>query len=265
MCLILFANAAHPDFPLVLAANRDEFYARPARPMRRWADRPLLVAGQDAEAGGTWMGMRLDGRFAALTNIRDPARALPPDAPSRGQLVLDALEAPDPETFVEKLDAGAYAGFNLLAGRWDAAGGLALFAAHNAHPESPRRVEPGIHGLSNATLDVGWPKVAGGREALRGVVESLEIGCEAEALARLFTLLSDEARASDADLPRTGVPLEWERRLSARFITSPAYGTRAQTALLLRRDGRVFVSERTVAPGDTACAERACRFDLAAR
>jgi uncharacterized protein with NRDE domain len=264
VCLILFALRRHPDFPLVLAANRDEFYDRPTAPMAFWDDDPALLAGRDLRAGGTWMGLRMDGRFAALTNIRDLRRPAPQEAPSRGHLVLDALAAEEPSRFAEQLVPSAYAGFNLLAGRLDAQRGAEIVALHNHAPSRPAAVEAGVRGLSNATLDVPWPKVASGRRDLGAALADARAGDESAFARRLFDLLSDDARAPDGELPDTGVPLEWERQLSSRFIATGGYGTRSQTALLVRSDGRVFVAERTVAPGGEPRPEssRTFSFDL---
>ncbi len=235
MCLILLAWRAHPGYRLVVAANRDEFFARPAVPAHWWSDAPRLLAGRDLEAGGTWMGMSRDGRFAALTNYRDPSRRRP-GAPSRGMLVRDCLtsaEAPlDTLRTIAKTSA-QYAGFNLFAAD---AGELAI---HESTTGAVRTLAPGIYGLSNHVLDTPWPKVRLARERF------------AAALARLpgeddfLALLRDDTPAPDHHLPDTGVGPEWERRLSPAFIRGPGYGTRCSTVLTVTDDGAVRLHEWT--------------------
>ena len=153
MCLIVLAWRQHREYPLLLAANRDEFHRRPAAPADFWPQQPALLAGRDLEAGGTWLGISRSGRFAAVTNIRDPdAQGSAPR--SRGELTRDFLAgAAPPAAYLDAVAArrGDYLGFNLLLGDsealWYLHGGGASWAA-------PRRLAPGIHGLSNAALDV---------------------------------------------------------------------------------------------------------------
>lgn len=240
MCLILWSWRQHPDYPLILAANRDEFYARPTAPADFWPEAPQVLAGRDLVGGGTWLGVTREGRWAAVTNYRDPSDPAR-GGPSRGALVRDYLtEALAPEAYLREVAdrAAAYAGFNLLAGSREE---LWYFGSREG---IVRRLSPGLYGLSNGLLDAPWPKVARGRAAL------------AEALARpgepepetLLALLSDPSRPPDHHLPDTGVGLEWERVLSARFIASPTYGTRSSTVLLLG-SGRLIFIERTSPPG----------------
>jgi len=235
MCLILLAWHAHPDYPLVVAANRDEFLARRTAAADFWQDAPEVLAGRDLEAGGTWLGMTRGGRFAALTNYRDPAR-IKPGAPSRGELVsrfLRGRQTPG-EYFAElELIAARYNGFNLLFGDTES-----MWCFSNCG-EGARRLEPGVYGLSNHLLDTPWPKVARGKSALAIALQALPDE------APLFALLQDDRVAPDQDLPRTGVSLEWERLLSAAFIRSPAYGTRSATVLLRDRHGAVRFVEQT--------------------
>jgi uncharacterized protein with NRDE domain len=254
MCLILFAHQAHPRYRLVLAANRDEWFRRPAAPAGFWADRPDLLAGRDLEHGGTWLGVTRSGRFAALTNFRDP-RDKREAAPSRGALVTAFLSGGDgPANYVTRLMDGAarYNGFNLLAGHRDEL----WFAA--SRTGQPSRVEPGIHGLSNGLLDEPWPKVRRGRAGLNAI------------LARpfdtedLFALLHDEDVAADAELPATGVAPEWERLLSAMHIRADGYGTRCATVLLIGEDGTVEFRERTFDPAGRPVQDVDFRFAIAA-
>jgi uncharacterized protein with NRDE domain len=235
MCLIVLAWRTHPDYPLVVAANRDEFFARPSAPAGLWPDAPEILAGRDLEAGGTWLGVSRQQRFAALTNFREGGRQLV-DAPSRGALVTDFLAAKDdPVTFLETLTRrrADFNGFNLFVGD-----GQRLGYYSNRGPE-PRCLAPGIYGLSNHLLDTPWPKLASAKMAFARALEHLPDS------ARFFQLLADQEIVADTHLPETGVPLEWERILSAIFVSSPEYGTRASTLLTVHRTGRVNLVERS--------------------
>ena len=238
MCLILLAHRAHPLYRLVVAANRDEFYARPTAPAAFWTDAPHVLAGRDLQGGGTWMGVTRAGRFAAVTNYREVAPP-PPDAPSRGELPGGFLRGDQaPEAYLRSLEvrAGAYAGFNLLVGDGEALGYLSNRGG------VARMLAPGVYGVSNALLDTPWPKVERGKAGLREVLaEGGEIDPDA-----LLRLLAESEPAPDALLPDTGVGRERERVLSSLFIASPGYGTRASTVLLVRHDGRARFVERTV-------------------
>ncbi len=234
MCLILIAWQAHPDYPLVLAANRDEFHARAAAPAAWWREPPML-AGRDLAAGGTWLGLAEDGRFAVLTNYRDPAQQRP-GLPTRGGLVpqtLGALRPAEQQLRALQSAATAYNGFNLL---FSDAGHLAVY---ESVPARGRLLPAGVYGLSNHLLDTPWPKVVSAKAAL------------ARALSRLpqreplLQLLRDEAQADEAQLPRTGLSIEWERLLSSAFIRAPGYGTRCSTIVLIDDRGRASFSEWT--------------------
>lgn len=246
MCLILFAHRAHARYPLILAANRDEWFDRPTAPAGFWDARPDLLAGRDLEQNGTWLGVTRAGRFAGITNFRAPSGVLP-NAPSRGQIVRDYLEGDgSPEEFAAALAASAaqYNGYNFLGGTIDR---LMYFSNRL---DAPQAVTPGVHGLSNHLLDTDWPKVETGKvriEALRaaGAIE----------LAQLFDVLADREPAADSALPATGVPLGWERALSAAHIqpysraqadgTERHYGTRCATVLLIDASGTVEFAERS--------------------
>jgi uncharacterized protein with NRDE domain len=244
MCLALIAWQSHPDYPLVVAANRDEFYARATRPAAWWGQAVSLLAGRDEEAGGTWLGINRRGRFAMLTNVRAPSERNP-HAPTRGALVVSALQSGEPiEGWLRNLAvrSHAYNGFNLLVGDALAAPGRArepeLHYHSNRLGEAPCRLDPGIYGLSNAFLDTPWPKVtrAVGRFACQ-----LASRVDPDAL---LALMADRALAPDSALPSTGVPLEWERVLSAIQIRANGYGTRATTVITVRNDGLVSFVER---------------------
>jgi len=239
MCLILIAYGAHPDFPLIIAANRDEYYARPTAKAGYWSDYGQILAGRDLECMGTWLGVTRSGRFAALTNFRDP-RERKTDAPSRGQLVKEFLVSDlDPGAFFDQVRTGAprYNGFNLLAG--DAAG-VYCFSSRDA---TVQQLLPGLHGLSNHLLDTPWPKVVRGKRRLQ---QALARGPDPDSL---LELLGDREPAHESELPDTGIGAELERVLSPALIVSPQYGTRASTAVLFGGDGYVSFTERTILPG----------------
>lgn len=241
MCIILLASEVHADYPLILAANRDEFYERPTEQAHFWTDAPETLAGRDLERGGTWLGVTLGGRIAAITNYREPGVKIK-GAPSRGRLVSDFLAgAESAEDYLQGLRASAslYNGFNLIVG----AGGHLGYLSNRGG--APQAIAPGVHGLSNHLLDTPWPKVERGREALAGLVE----GGGPLSVEDLFRILADDARAQDEILPETGVGLELERMLSPLFIESPVYGTRSSTVVMFSRRREVAFIERTFRPG----------------
>ena len=236
MCLILFAYQIHPEYPLILAANRDEFYARPARPLSFWKDSPWVLAGRDLQGRGTWLGMTRGGRIAVLTNYRDPASRLD-GAPSRGLLVADFLKGADRAgSFVESVarQGQRYNGFNLIAGH---AG--RLFYYGNRHG-SIRELSPGLYGLSNHLLDTPWPKLEQGKARLKDLLQNAE-KLHAE---NFFEILADRSRFPHRRLPDTGVGKKWERVLSAAFIATRTYGTRNSSVIFVRKNGEVTFSER---------------------
>src|SRR5215475_6665728 len=235
MCLILFAYRAHPAYRLVVAANRDEWFQRPTAPAAFWADAPDILAGRDLEQGGTWLGVTRHGRFAAITNFRDPGNHRA-DAPSRGGLVSAFLRAEiAPAAYLEQLrpDASAYNGFSLLVGDRTSLGYL------SNREGRIRDLEPGIYGLSNDLLDVQWPKVQLGKQRLAAWLD------DDRRPEALLALLDDTRAAPDAALPRTGVSLEWERRLSSLRIVGEGYGTRSSTALVIGSAGEIRFVERS--------------------
>ncbi|HSW38061.1 MAG TPA: NRDE family protein [Acidobacteriota bacterium] len=240
MCLILVAVDAHPNYRVVIAANRDEFYDRPAAPASFWPEASKLLAGRDLRAGGTWLGVTRTGRMAALTAYRDPEvnRAA---APSRGILVSGfLLGREEPVHYLEQISANAhrYNGFNLIVGR------DGKFHYYSNRASGIRELGPGIHGLSNHLLDTPWPKVEKGRQALHALLTGESI-CPED----LFHFLLDRTDVPDECLPETGVGLQMERMLSPVFISSPGYGTRASTVILLDRTGRVTFIERSFQNG----------------
>jgi len=235
MCLILFAYKVHPSYNLILAANRDEFYERPSSPADFWEDSPQVLAGRDLQEGGTWMGIDRTGRFAAITNYRDPA-SLKNNAPSRGGLVSSYLcgnRSPDDYLAEISTQAKLYNGYNLIAGDR-----RELFAYSNR--DEKQKLNPGIYGLSNHLLDTPWPKVFRGKKLFTAALSKK--GYELE--TALFALLLDRKIPSDNKLPDTGIGLEWERVLSSIFIASPIYGTRSSTILLIGKTGRIKFVEK---------------------
>jgi uncharacterized protein with NRDE domain len=241
MCLILLALDSHPDYSLIVAANRDEFYERPTAPATFWSDAPSVLAGHDLQAGGTWLGIDRRGRFAAVTNYRQGQHE-PPAPRSRGHLVRDFLTSSmDAEEYMRGVerDAALYNGFNLLAGD---SRRLCYFSNREGRT---RVLSPGVYGLSNHLLDTAWPKVISGKTALEALVRR----GEPELIEALLELLSDHSRPTDDLLPRTGVGEAWERLLSSAFIASDVYGTRSSTVLLVGRNDSVTFVERTFAAG----------------
>lgn len=255
MCLILVAWQAHPEFPFVLAANRDEFFARRSASADFWTDQPQLLAGRDLEAGGTWLGMTRSGRFAALTNFRDPG-SHKPQAPSRGKLVADFLTGDaDIDAYLDTLNPAEYNGFNLLLGA--GAGQNRQLVAFSNISNKRHTLAPGVYGLSNHLLDTPWPKVGAGKTALAAALTALPDE------SRLSGLLRDDTVHPDQALPATGVSLEWERLLSAAFIHSPDYGTRCSTVIKIDAKHTASFDEQTWLPDGHAGARRRFRFTLA--
>jgi len=241
MCLVLLAFKYRPDFKLILAANRDEFYDRPTSPAAFWEEAPLLLAGRDLRAGGTWLGITRDGRFGLLTNYRDPA-SIKEGAPSRGALIREYLlghEAPLP--YLERLadESHQYNGFNLLIGDHE------HLCYYSNRLDRPRELEPGLYGLSNHLLETPWPKVTRAKKLFAPLLSKTE----APGRNRLFRILEDRTPAEDEDLPDTGIGLEWERLLSPIFVASPAYGTRSSAVLLIDREDRVVFTEKSYSSG----------------
>jgi uncharacterized protein with NRDE domain len=237
MCLIFVAWRAHRQVPLFIAANRDELHARPTVPARWWSDTyPPILAGRDLEAGGTWLGITRAGRFAALTNFRDPGQAPRKQAPSRGQLVTSLLTTAEPvSASLERLVAVGpeYNPFNLIF-----SDGASL-AIYESTVGQGRVLPAGLYGLSNHLLDTPWPKVEALRE--RMVSSGGDFLDRYAALA----LLRDERPAPDEALPRTGLSLESERRLSSIFVRNGTYGTRCSTLVRIDADSRVEFEEWT--------------------
>lgn len=254
MCLILFAWRVHPGFPLMLAGNRDEAYARPSAPAGFWGDEPAVFGGRDLEKGGTWLGMTRGGRLAAITNYRDGTAAK--NAPrSRGQLAADFLRsAEEPRGYLERVASRTsdYGGFTLIVSDLQR-----MYWMSNRN-RSVGEVLPGIHGLSNHLLDTPWPKVTRGKERVSALMKA----DEARLVPGLQDVLADRTVAPDSELPDTGVGLQRERELSPAFIAGERYGTRASTVLLVSRGNEVMCVERRFGAGGAPLGEAKERFAL---
>lgn len=239
MCIIFIAYRCHPQYNLITAANRDEFYKRPAKAAYFWEDHPSILAGRDLEKMGTWMGVTRTGRFAALTNYRNPSEFDKTDKKSRGHIVRDFLAGDETSLeFLKKLQQVSldYRGFNLFVSDGDS-----LMYYSNIGNEI-KQLEPGIYGLSNDQLDTPWPKVEKGKQTLKQILDN-EFNHE-----RLFSLLGDQETAPEEKLPQTGVPLQLEKTLSSIFIKSPDYGTRCSTVLTIDQHQKIHFIEKTFMP-----------------
>lgn len=242
MCLILFSLNQHPKYKFILAANRDEFYARQTAPAGYWSDHPHLLGGRDLEAiredgtCGTWMAMTAHGKIAMITNYRD-FENLKTKAPSRGHLVSDYLiQNLDSESYLKKVESfkNDYNGFNLIVGDFNN-----LFYLSN-YREGVERLTPGFYGLSNHLLQTPWPKVVLAKSQLEPLFRKSEIDPE-----ELLTVMQNESQASDSELPNTGIGIDRERALSAMFIKTEGYGTRCSTIVLVKTSGETVFMERT--------------------
>ena len=249
MCLIAFANNVHPDYQLILVANRDESYERPSAPMNWWEDHPNILGGRDGIAGGTWFAVSKDGRWAAVTNFRGPKPkhgSAVSDKLSRGKLISNYLVGDDQATeFIEKNSdrIGDYGGFNLLVGDQTGIYWTSNRRENGQEPDADSvEVQKGVFGLSNHLLDTPWPKVELAKRNLRTAIEK-----ESLTPNDLFQVLNDPNKPPDEKLPDTGVGIELERILGPMFITCKErdYGTRCTTVLLISNNGKVQVAERS--------------------
>ncbi len=238
MCIAYLALGSHPDWPIFIAANRDEFHKRACLPAAPWASHPDVIAGIDCQGRGTWLGISSrQGRFALLTNYRDPASAMN-GAPSRGELVSQYLTGQEsPESYASRVHetAAAYNGFNLIAGSLAAVS----YVGNRTGQSRPRALEPGRYIISNHLLNTPWPKA----ERLRLALDLYPLEDLEHSLTPIFDALKDNTRADDPVLPKTGLTLERERLLSSPFIISPDYGTRCSTVIAVHASGRAIFSE----------------------
>lgn len=245
MCLISFAWQPGTPTPLRLMGNRDEFYARPTAPLGEWQDSPDVIGGRDLEAGGSWLAAKRGGVVAALTNVRDLQLSVPTGAPSRGELVANALQSGDIEGWLTALNEGEalrYAGFNLLV-----ATPQRLWHLHRGRDRlALSEVSPGVHGLSNADLNSPWPKLLQVRDALEQSL--LSVGTLQTWPSTVQRAMQNPQQAADEALPDTGVGLELERQLSAAFIVGEHYGTRATSWLTMDSHGHIEITEQRFGP-----------------
>ncbi|HAS46277.1 MAG TPA: hypothetical protein DCS93_37700 [Microscillaceae bacterium] len=253
MCLLTFAWKTHPQYKLIFASNRDEFYKRNTAPAQYWDNAPNVLAGKDLEAGGTWMGINKNGRFTALTNYRD-IENIKSQAPSRGQLTLDylqGLEAPQPylENIFGNIDA--YNGFNLLAGTPEE-----IYYLSN-YEHKIRKLEPGIYGLSNALLDSDWFKVNRLKTKFTEIIQQADFSTQT-----LLDTLQDTTKPSDDRVQQTGLPMDRERMLSSMFIESPTYGTCSSAIVLMDYNHQVSFVERVYNTGNGAVKEQNFSFKV---
>lgn len=251
MCLITFALDVHPRYRLILAANRDEFFERPTSPAMFWPSRPHILAGRDERAGGTWCGVSKSGRFASVTNYREA----PDDQEqrlSRGELPVEFLASSVSSAEYAnsvQADAQRYAGFNLLVDDG------ARFSYYSNRGSGPEELGPGVYGLSNHLLNSRWPKVTRAVNGLTGILNNPDPGT-----GPLLDLLMDDTIAADSELPETGFGRAWERVLSPIFISTPEYGTRCSTVILVSRTGSIVFEELTHEPGQPAASSRRFEF-----
>ena len=248
MCLIAFSYKDHPQYKLILAANRDEFYDRPARHAQFWEKEhfPEILAGKDLEAGGTWMGVRTTGRWAALTNYRNPS-LVKNNPVSRGRLVLDFLKDEVPvDAYLNHIqqEKDLYNGYNLLLSDHNN-----LYHYSNVS-DAITEIEPGIHGVSNALFDTSWPKLNQAKKDLEKVLSQKSPNTE-----QLFELLKNEHKPPVDQLPDTGIPLEWEKAVSSVFIKTETYGTRCSTLLLIDKENSATFIERRYNPETSSILE----------
>ncbi len=249
MCVLALAIRSHPDWPLVLAGNRDELHARPAAPLARWADAPQVLGGRDLEGGGTWLGVSEEGRLAVVTNLRGfgPPH---PDAPSRGLLARDFLVGEGRYARFGEPDLPAFNPMNLIV----VDRGVVRFCS-NRPGASIRELDGGVYGLSNGDLDAPWPKTQRLKAALADSLAGA--GHDPEGL---LAALADETRPTDAELPSTGLDLERERLVSPIFIRNQPYGTRCSTVVRVDAAGRGEIIERRFGPDGGAAGVTALNF-----
>ena len=234
MCLIIFSFRQNSKYPLIIAANRDEFFKRETKTLDLWEKNPDIIAGKDLQSGGTWMGInKKTKQFAAITNYRDPSN-FKENAKSRGIIVSSFLENKiNPDDFIKSLqpEKDNYNGFNLIAGNKDE---IYYYSNISNHPE---KLEPGIHGLSNHFLNTDWPKVKKSKQELEKAFNSEDI------IEESIKALVDDNIFPDKELPETGMGLEWERLLSPVFVKSEIYGTRASSVLIFDKNNKINFRE----------------------
>jgi len=249
MCLIALSIGQHPDYPLILAANRDEFHSRPTKEAHWWPDKPDVVGGRDLQAGGTWLALHRRGRFATVTNFRD-AKPPEPGHRSRGHLVTGYLDSElSPAEYLATIEEDRYAGFNLIVGTRDDV------AYVSNREEGTRSLVPGTYGLSNALLDGPWHKVERSKEKLSAIVADGTVN-----ETSLMRLMNDRARAPVAEVETGRLEFETAHAVTAPFIVMPEYGTRCTTIVLAGRDGSWLFTERRFDPAGRQTGESKFHF-----
>lgn len=253
MCLIFLSYKQNKEYPLIVLANRDEFYKRPTQSAHYWEENPNILAGKDLEGGGTWMGITKNGYMAMLTNYRDIAN-IKPNAPTRGKLVSDYLHGEfSAKEYLKALSktGSSYNGYSLITGSFNDPW------YYSNYDKKIAQLGTGLYGLSNALLNSKWPKVEAGKEELAPLL--LEDKIDREALFRLMTNLD---LAKDNQLPETGLPLEKERAISSRFINIEGYGTRCTTLIMVDKNGKVDFTERQYENGAATGEENNFGFNI---
>ena len=250
MCLVVIAWQQHDAYPLILAGNRDEFHARPTQEAHWWPDHPEILAGRDLQAGGTWLALHRNGRFATITNFRD-AQHEPTSFRSRGHLITEFLLSEEtPVGYLESIDGDRYAGFNLIVGDTES-----LAYASN-RDDGVRELGPGIYGLSNALLDSDWFKVHRAKSAIRQLLDQQHISEQ-----QLIGLLEDRERAPASSVASERFDFETAHAISAPFIVMPDYGTRSSSAILRDNMGRNRFEERRFHPDGAIAGDVRFKFD----
>lgn len=251
MCLLVIAVNQHPDLPLIVAGNRDEFHARPTQDAHWWPDHTDVLGGRDLQAGGTWLAINRRGRFAAVTNYRDAQREHQPML-SRGHLITEYLFGEvEPLQHVRSIDSERYAGFNLVVAERDAA----AYLSNRGAPT--RELNAGLYGLSNATLDDPWTKVTRSKTKLAELIAQDNVN-----ETTLLRLMDDRDKAAANEVEANGLSFSMAHALTAPFVLNPDYGTRCSTVLTISRDGQARFTERRFDPAGVQTGDSSFAFDL---
>ena len=251
MCLLIIAIDQHPELPLIVAGNRDEFHSRPTQDAHWWPDQPDTLGGRDLQAGGTWLAVNKRGRFAAVTNFRDAQREHRP-LQSRGHLVTGFLGGSDsPVDHTRMIDGDQFGGFNLLL----AEPGSAAYLSNRGAPT--RGLEAGVYGLSNATLDDPWTKVTRSKTKLVELLSADDVN-----ETTLLRLLDDRDKGSPDEVESNGLSFSMAHALTAPFVLNAEYGTRCSTVVTLSSSGQVRFVERRFAPDGSPIGDSSYSFRL---
>lgn len=245
MCIAFIHFEPGTAWPLIIAANRDEFHQRPTHIARPWPEDPQLLGGQDLEAHGTWLALNLSRRrLALLTNYRQINEPTPATPISRGLLVRDFLQTSETASeYLSRIAAQGmrYDGFNLLLAEQIGRPQASLWYYSNRAQSAPRALRPGHYVLSNHLLNTPWPKA----KRLQAQM-SARIAQQQQFDPRPYLeILGDRQTAADHVLPDTGLDYEREKLLSSIFIQSPEYGTRCSTIILLTDSGQGLFTEQS--------------------